>query len=479
MALALLVVPPFLKYASGPLLGPAMLAGAAVAAGHRADIADLNARWIERALDGVVCRETPFVGDHGRDDGALRGAHQSFVRGLSQHFDAGVYPEGDPAGVLGLRCEHRAALDAAARVASSVDGAWVRALLDQHAEPDLVGISVLWSGQVAWGLAISQIVRVIWPRAKVIWGGAHVTALAPEISADARYGALVDAFVVGYAEHTFVATLDAIDGGGAWPAGCFRAGEGVAPRAVEDGAVVPRFPDTTVPRGARLTLPAQLSRGCAYGRCAFCTYPATEGVFREVRADAAAAVIKEAAGQAACVAFKDSLLTAPLLRLAAKLARGEVAWGGCTKLAPALDLEMMRDLAASGCRTLEIGLETLAADAQTLIHKEQSLPLFLRTLDAAAASGIALVVNYITGFPGIDRSEEDEWLERVRAEVGRRSHALVAKIEHNEFQLERGAPLARALPRGLRITGAWPWSSVLAWERVAAPLARQRLSVVA
>lgn len=381
--------------------------------------------------------------------------------------------------MLGLQCNHRAVLDVAARVASSIDGAWIRAQLDQRAEPDFVGISILWSGQVAWGLAISQIARATWPRAKVIWGGAHVTALAPEISTDARYGALVDAFVVGYAEHTFVAMLDAIDGGGMWPDGCFRAGEGVAPRAADDGAVVPRFPDIDVPRGARLTLPAQLSRGCAYGRCAFCTYPATEGAFREVRADATAAVIKEAAGRASCVAFKDSLLTAPLLRRAAKLARGEVALSGCTKLAPALDLEMMKDLAVSGCRTLAIGLETLAADAQILIHKEQSLPLFLRTLDAAAASGIALVVDYITGFPGIDRCEEDEWLERVRAEVGRRSHALVAKIEHNDFQLDRGAPLARALPRGLSITSAWPWSSVLAWKRVAATLARHRLSVFA
>lgn len=45
--------PPLVKYAAGPLLGPAMLAGAAERAGHSVALVDLNARWIERDLRGA------------------------------------------------------------------------------------------------------------------------------------------------------------------------------------------------------------------------------------------------------------------------------------------------------------------------------------------------------------------------------------------------------------------------------------------
>jgi hypothetical protein len=73
------------------------------------------------------------------------------------------------------------------------------------------------------------------------------------------------------------------------------------------------------------------------------------------------------------------------------------------------------------------------------------------------------VVNYITGFPGADPSEEVAWLERVRHEIARRPK-LLAKVEHNTFQLERMSPMGR-MPGayGLDVTQSWPWSTVLAW----------------
>ena len=58
------------------------------------------------------------------------------------------------------------------------------------------------------------------------------------------------------------------------------------------------------------------------------------------------------------------------------------------------------------------------------------------------------------------------------------SPSLVAKIEHNRFELERGAPLTKSLPAGVEVTQRWPWSSVLEW-RYTAPRALRRLAVVA
>jgi hypothetical protein len=72
-ARAMILVPPFLKYVSGPLLGPAMLAGAGQQAGHHVQVLDLNARWIRDELPaGIAVEPQQFLGDHDRPSDILR-----------------------------------------------------------------------------------------------------------------------------------------------------------------------------------------------------------------------------------------------------------------------------------------------------------------------------------------------------------------------------------------------------------------------
>ncbi|NBX34834.1 hypothetical protein EBR16_05675, partial [bacterium] len=68
----------------------------------------------------------------------------------------------------------------------------------------------MFSGQVIAGLAITEVVKQLWPGVAVVWGGAHVTALADRIAQDSRYGKSVDGFVAGYAERTWVELLDSV-----------------------------------------------------------------------------------------------------------------------------------------------------------------------------------------------------------------------------------------------------------------------------
>ena len=49
-ARALLITPPFIKYAAGPALGPALLRSAGEAAGHEVTLLDLNALFIQERL---------------------------------------------------------------------------------------------------------------------------------------------------------------------------------------------------------------------------------------------------------------------------------------------------------------------------------------------------------------------------------------------------------------------------------------------
>ena len=168
------------------------------------------------------------------------------------------------------------------------------------------------------------------------------------------------------------------------------------------------------------------------------------------------------------VAFKDSLMVKPVLKQAAALSRGRVPWAACTKIGRGLDESTLSALHAGGCRTLEVGLETLSEDGQRLIQKRHPHDAFERLLDAAGSRGISLVVNYMTGFPGLDPMEEAEALSGLRELLdGRTGQTLV--LEHNEFELERLSPMARSgAAHCLEVTADWPWSSVLDWRPLSA-----------
>lgn len=459
----MIIVPPFLKSVSGPLLGPAMLVGSARSAGFRVDIGDLNAAYISGRLDLGSFTPGPFIGDHDRPSGALRTLQRAFAATCNR-----VLPERD-AGLgecesLTLTYGHQEVQAAAHALAADPEvGGWIeRQLAGAPRPPAVVGVSVLYSGQVLWALAASIVAKRMWPEALVIWGGSHVTALRDAIAADPEYGFAVDHFVVGHAERTFVEILRARERHSTLPAEAMVAGAGRWVSAKDDPGVVPDF------RGTRLdwprpTLPAQSSRGCAYGRCSFCTYPAIEGAVRLAPDAHLVGVLEAAIGRGAAVSLKDSLVIPTRLERVAGLIDGRVRWSACTKLHARIDAAFARSLAASGCATIEVGLETLTSDGQLLFDKRQTPDLFVRVTEALAAAGISVVVNYMTGLPGVDHGDEQRWLAWVQMATARLG--ALGKVEHNGFQLERLSPMGEAPGRyGLVVTRTWPWASVMAWE---------------
>lgn len=441
----LLLIPPFTKSSSGPSLGPAMLAGAAVAAGHEVDLVDLAIEEVRRFGTAQLASRSRLVGDHDRNAEAIDAAADGFF--------VEVFGASRAQRVRRCHLDFLEANAMARHAARSRWGARVADALVGQQEPAVVGISVMFAEHVAAALAVGLLVRTIWPRVKVIWGGAHVTALKPEIAADARYGRDVDGFVAGYAEATVVEFLDAIAFGQPWPPEVFRAGEGAAPSARENAAVVPLFPKLESYGQPRLSLPLQASRGCAYARCAFCTYPAVEGAYRSLDLAPVAAVVGEAERLGATVSFKDALVLAPRLDELAQLIGGRVPWSACTKLAPSLDEKRLRRLAAGGCRTLEVGLESVLPETLQIIDKRQPLALFERVAAAAQGAGIALVVNYMTGFPGEDPARARNGLARIHALASRYG----GQVTHHGFELERRAPFARTMQH----EAPWPWSSIV------------------
>lgn len=439
------------------MAGPAYLKGAGEKAGHKVEVLDLNHQWIAKRISGVHVTG-PIKGDHDKPSKELVRLQAEWCRLCGSCWPQALADEDLERRTTQLEAEFEEVVQCAKAMADGQFGAWCSDRLAPMAPPDVVGLSVMFSGQVIGALAVTKVVRRLWPSAKVVWGGTHVTALAEEISKDRRYGQAIDGFVVGYAERTWVELLDAVALGREWPREVFRAGSQVH-RAKEDATTTPSY-DLTAYEGSPTTLPLQASRGCAYGKCAFCTYPRIEDKYRKLELEPIRKVAEIAAEGNHILSFKDSLLVPSQMLEVAAIINGKALWSACTKLHASLDAETLGRLHKAGLRTLEIGLETLHESSQQLIGKSQSHGLFCRFLDAAESAGVAIVINYMTGLPGANKEEEKKWLQVVKREIAERP-GLVAKIEHNTFQLELLSPMARKpADYGITILRRWPWSSL-------------------
>ncbi len=465
---ALVVVPPHLRYVSGPLLGPALLRGAAVAAGMRVEVLDLAVRRRREytALRGVDDGPSSvYRGDHDRpfeSDDPWCLAEEGYIESLLGTPPRTANVHSRPAVAMPFTFEQVNA--AAAALVRSPAGEWIRRQLGAYPAPVVVGISLLYPGQVVWAIGVASVVRSLWPETRVIWGGPHVTALSQWIARDVRYASAADGFVAGHAEATFVELIRAVSGGLPLPPTVWGGGSGRAMRARSDPRARPEFGDLSVYAG-RLTLPVQTTIGCAYGLCGFCSYPAVEGDVLDLGMEVIDGVLALARRLGAVVAVKDSLVLPHRLAAIADRICGEAEWSACTKLNPRLDAHLLRRLHAAGCRTLELGVETLVERSQRLIRKPQPRDLVLSVLDAAASARLPIVANYITGFPGEDPDEAGEALAWLEGAIRARGPDLEAKLEHHVFELDRLAPLAGPdRPPGLRVLQEWPWSSVLDWE---------------
>jgi hypothetical protein len=452
---------PFSPYDGGPPLGPAVLKGHLERAGVLVRTVDLNIRYLDRFAGGGA--EGPRLGDQAKDRRRNRAARRHFRESLG--LDAAppsLLPDSlDP--VLSLAHDFEAVERAVARMAAS---AFWRAFFEEHVfsasrAPAVLGLSIMGPAQVLPALTLARMARRRWPGARIVGGGSHVTLLSSAIASDGRYAGDFDGFLRGHAEDDL---LRFVEGRG----GLLRAGSG------DEGpstALPPRFwappkfeaGELALYDPARLCLPLQLSRGCDYGRCGFCTYPAVEESAHGGPSLAADWLRRLAPLNVRRFSLKDSLATLPSMRGFGEAAQARLPgaeWSATTKvtLGLARALPGLRDL---GCRTLELGVETIHPRLQRVIDKPQARATVEAVVRAAADAGVDVVLNLIYGLPGETLDEAREQLAWFR-DLARLGHVHGS---HNLAEVNRRAPFAeRPEEFGIRLGPIGPWSFSHVWN---------------
>lgn len=296
--------------------------------------------------------------------------------------------------------------------------------------PRAVGISAS-SAVLGPALALAARVKQADSGTAVILGGVHATLFPAEVL---REG-LVDFAVHGEGERTAVELLaaiaaadppDRIRGIAFMDRGRPRVNAGRAPIADLDHLPPPAYDllplglYSTPFSGKRHVISMVTSRGCPYP-CTFCDAFVVHG--RRYRAHSAERVVEEIRGLADRfgireVVFKDSEFTLDRRRVARfcdlMTAGGpRVSWT-CSARVNCIDGELLRKMAAAGCRVVQFGVESADPAVLDALKKGITIGQVRAAFRAAREAGIETVANLMVGTPRETRDSIEATLRFVR-----------------------------------------------------------------
>jgi hypothetical protein len=489
----ILVVPPLSPSDTNPPLGPYLLRTCLERVGLVAAVSDLSIAYIRSFGESDSTQRMPVLGDQDKDRVLLARAKRAF---LSQTPFASTQSIALPCcgnAVTGMHFGFDG-VSRAVHAASEPLHPWSRFvgehLFERFAAPGVLGLSIMGPPQVFVAMVVARMARLLWPTTVVIAGGSHVTLLRDQIAQESRYGEFFDAFMPGHCERQLVRFAQVVRNGGDWRscpgvivAGNAKLGDACsAPSPVVEFSVrgrpaesaiefLPTFDaeDLSPFCPSRITLPLQLARGCLYGRCRMCTYPATEPGFSGYPdwkrvGEAIHELIRRHGIRR--ISFKDSFMVPAMLRsLADTLHDGQlqVEWSATTMLNPRLTPQLMKSLADAGCRTLEFGLETIWPQGQIMFDKIQPIEMVEQVVADTVKAGIVANINLIYGLPGESHEQARAQLRWFLDQQERYPGLITGS--HNMLEINRASPLACTGSQfGVEITGIAPWAFSFAWS---------------
>lgn len=321
----------------------------------------------------------------------------------------------------------------------------------QATQPDMVGLSMIFSEQLPIGAMLGRTIRQKWKR-KVFMGGSCFTEGVQSFLQ--WYPQSCDAVVSGDGELALKALLSnggdprTVDGSSFWEqdrivsippsyhknidAFGFPSFEGV------------RFEDYFSPRPVAALL---LSRGCYWRKCTFCVHFHSAGdTYRLNSLDRVIEMLREMVARGVRhFSFVDEMI-APghFVRLAQAIidAKLDIAYYALSKPNKTFTLEILQKMAQSGCKYMLWGLESGHQRVLDLMGKGTQVQEVSEVLRDARAAGIHNHVYVICGFPTETPEEFSATLDFLAT-----NQENISAIHRGTFSLEQGSPIAKDLKK--------------------------------
>ncbi|MFH1982639.1 MAG: radical SAM protein [Pseudomonadota bacterium] len=352
-------------------------------------------------------------------------------------------------------------------------GALVGRLAD--AGVNLVGISMAFPGQIQPGFSLAYAIKKCLPQVHVTVGGPAVTQLMGRFD-DARIAEMKGPFdsVVLFEGETALLDLTGMLAAGKTPPPVIH-GSRAADLA---GLPAPDFEGLPLEKyfAPEVVFPYDPTRGCYWGKCAFCHYGLSHrgtAAYRQRPAGEVTAHLKQMSDRwgARTVYFsQDAFAPAFARQVAAALEEtgADIRWGTDMRPESALTPECCRELKAGGALSVALGIESASPRVIRLIDKGVNLEEMTTAVRNLAAAGIAVEAMCFTEFPTESRKDAQDtlaWIRKMRGDI--------ALFISGRFGLSHGSRVA-AEPDAFGIEEIWhldgdTWQTGLFFrERVAA-----------
>jgi hypothetical protein len=323
-----------------------------------------------------------------------------------------------------------------------------------EAAPQVVGISISCRSQVIPGLTLAYQLKQALPHVHIVIGGIHFTNLRDSLAGNYGLFSLFDSVVLFEGETALVRLVRCLENGESLrsvPNLIFKDGREIISNDIYhieniDELPTPCYDGLPLERyfSPQPVLLIYASRGCYWGRCAFCNHADYAGNrYRlrkpsQVRADIETLMQKHGCRNFGLVDLAVS--PSALDRLAAEITQSglQINWFSMARLERKLNKQLSGVLAKSGCKMLLFGLESGSSRILSRMDKGIDTDGLREVLAASHGAGIANFVSFIFGFPGETADEAKETIRMIQTLL-----EYITSITIQSFQLERNTRVYR------------------------------------
>jgi anaerobic magnesium-protoporphyrin IX monomethyl ester cyclase len=325
-----------------------------------------------------------------------------------------------------------------------------------HEAVDLAGISVAFPGQLQPAYTLAYILKRRFPDMHLTVGGPAITQILVRLKGDELARALgpFHSAVLFEGEQALLDLIQSIERDSP-VLGVIRG------KHRADLADLPSPDFAGLPLDQYLSpepvLPYDPTRGCYWGRCAFCHYGLTEcgtARYRERPVERVLEHLQSLADTHDCRLFyfsQDTIAPATARRLARAHAAAGLSWRWGTDMRPepALTVDCCTDLAEGGALSAALGIESGSDRVLGLINKGVDVKEIRAAVEHLAGAGIAVEFMCFIGFPTESFQEAMATIRLIET-----LHDDIALFVCGEFALVPGALLAQR-PADYGIAEIW------------------------
>jgi len=328
---------------------------------------------------------------------------------------------------------------------------WIEALA-----PDIIGVSINYYCQLIPGLTLAALLKERLYNTRIVIGGGLICffegqwdVLKPFMETQNK---MVDGFIPYEGEIPLFYLIDTLKNG--------KSIIEVPGLVYFDGANVCANPPSPPPNPLTLPPPdydglplekyispepvllSLTSRGCYWGRCAFCSHAHLyRGEFRQ-RPPAQVFKEMEYLSQrfgATHFYFSDESVTPVTARQLARAIKQDnrpYQWFGEIRFEPSVDAGMLEELANGGCAMLMFGLESGQQRVLDLMHKGIRVETAAQILRRCKEVGIRAFVMFFAGFPTESPAEAEKTVEFIETH-----REYITQVAFTNFVLVKSSPV--------------------------------------